>query len=297
MLPHRPLWSITTLLTIAYRFRPDFPESLDTLLVSFNGLTSFGFSEMIKGYIFDEELESRSIPAVIAANTGTLRTLRGLSDEVWAQLPPLSNFAHLHELEIVAIQSYDGLHALFEHCAALHAFTLLHATQELIPVLHNHPQALPDLDSFKIWGVHYTVDDITVLAKFVRQKRHLRRLDVMVRTYTHRRRTEDPSPVLMPLLEILNTLPDLRILGLSFRVTSPEGDHVRYLEAHLPKNLTALLVWMDRPSVSVPAQHWIELVRTGQFSSAQPFLTHSTGIAVVVLTLQITPVSARRPHL
>ena len=159
MLPHRPLWSITTLLTIAYRFRPDFSESLDTLLVSFNGLRSFGFSEMIKGYIFDEEVESRSIPAVIAANTGTLRTLRDLSDEVWAQLPPLSNFAHLHELEIVAIQSYDGLHALFEHCAALHAFTLLHATQELIPVLHNHPQALPDLDSFKIWGVHYTVDD------------------------------------------------------------------------------------------------------------------------------------------
>ena len=294
MLPHRPLWSITTLLTIAYRFRPDFPESLDTLLVSFNGLTSFGFSEMIKGYIFDEELESRSIPAVIAANTGTLRTLRGLSDEVWAQLPPLSNFAHLHELEIVAIQSYDGLHALFEHCADLH---LLHATQELIPVLHNHPQALPDLDSFKIWGVHYTVDDITVLAKFVRQKRHLRRLDVMVRTYTHRRRTEDPSPVLMPLLEILNTLQDLRIPWAELSgYESRRGP--RPVPRGTPPQEPHRVARMDGPSIRIcPCATLDRAGEDGSVSSAQPFLTHSMGIAVVVLTLQITPVSARRPHL
>ncbi|KAM5537234.1 hypothetical protein V8D89_009167 [Ganoderma adspersum] len=211
---------------------PEFLGGLDTRLTSLKGLRLFGFSDLVKDYVLDEE-ESRNIPAVIAANAGTLRTLHGLSDEVWARLPPLSSFAHLHELEIVSVRSYGGLRALFKHCAALRAFTL--------------------------WGVQYTVNDVAVLANFLRRKRHLRRLDVMVRTYTPRWVTDDRSPVLMPLLEILHTLPDLRILVLSFRVTSPEGNHVRYLEAHLPENLTALLVWTDLPSTPVTAQHWIEL--------------------------------------
>lgn len=216
---------------------------------------------MDRDFVPDEK-ECPVICASIEANADSLRSLR-LTGDIWAQLPQPSRFAHLDELEFVCLETYDVLPTLFAHCPRLRAFALIYAEQDLIPVLRRHPLALPNLDSFKLWGVNYDGNDVAVLAAFLRPKRRLRRLDVMVRVDTPEWMSDDPRvyPVLLPLLEIMPALPELHVVGLSFRVRTVQEAHIRDLQAYLPQKLTALLVWADVASMPLPAKRWTDLVR------------------------------------
>ncbi|KAI1796940.1 hypothetical protein LXA43DRAFT_495097 [Ganoderma leucocontextum] len=236
---------------------PELPEGSDTLLPLLNHVRSF--SIMDRDFVPDEK-ECPVIRAAINANADPLRSVC-LTGDIWAQLPPLSRFAHLDELEFICLETYDELGTLFAHCSRLRAFALVYAEQDLIPVLAAYPHALPNLDSFKLWGIDYTGDDVAVLAEFLRPKRRLRRLDVMVRVDTPGWVTNDARvcPVLLPLLEIMPALPDLHVVGLSFRVREVQEVHIRDLQAYLPRNLTALLVWTDVTSTPIPAKHWTDL--------------------------------------
>ena len=263
--------------TIACR-RPELPEGADTLLPSLHDLTSF--AAMDKDFVPDSN-ECPTIRAVIEANATTLRAL-ALTGDVWAQWPPTPSFANLAELDLVCIESSSELGDIFAHCTRLRSFTLIYAEIDVIPVLVAHPRALPNLDSFKIWAVDYTGDDVAVLARFLQSKKRLRRMDVMVRTDAQWL-VADNLLLLTPVLEILPKLPELQVVGLSVRVASLEKEHLQELDVHLPDSLTALLIWTNITSSNVPANDWIELVRwaTSTFRSSRQ-CAHGTRSCLVV---------------
>ncbi|KAM5537235.1 hypothetical protein V8D89_009168 [Ganoderma adspersum] len=236
---------------------PELPEGLAMLLPSLNCVRSL----TIRDFEFSPgEIECSMILAVIEANLDTLGAVC-LTGAVWEPLLPLSRFMHLHELELIAVYDYDGLGELISCCTLLRSFALMPAEQEFIPILRAHSHALPNLDAFKLRALDYSGDDVAALAEFLRPKRHLRLLDVTMHIDS-RRFGSDPqvSPVLLPLLQIMPTLPDLRVVGLSFHVGAVRQDHTLYMERYLPRNLTALLFWAEISSASVvPAKHWTDL--------------------------------------
>ena len=69
-----------------------------------------------------------------------------------------------------------------------------------------------------------------------------------------------PRIQLLPLLQVMPSLPDLRIVGLNLRVESVKEDYVRDLQAYLPRTLSALLIWADLESTAIPTKHWTDLV-------------------------------------
>ena len=290
---------------IAMCYRPELPEGSATLLPCLNCLHSF----TNRDFDFSPGGMKRSIiRATIEANLDTLRAVC-LTGIIWEQLPPFSRFAHLHELELMAMYDYNGLGELISCCTLLRSFALIPAEQDLIPILRDHPQALPNLNAFKLRAIDYGGNDIVTLAKFLRPKRRLRLLDVTVRT-NPRWRGSDPrvSPMLLPLLQIMPDLQDLRVVGLSFHVGTVQRDHTVYMEKYLPRNLTALLFWPEisesSPSV-VPAKHWTDLVsvcaRAYPSLSFVYLLLTPTGYGLLVWCavrrLQVAPVPPHSPGL
>ncbi|EJF64849.1 hypothetical protein DICSQDRAFT_167001 [Dichomitus squalens LYAD-421 SS1] len=230
----------------------ELPEGAISLLSPIHDLTSLT--------VLDQDADEPSlIRDVLEANANTLRALR-LAGETCDQCLPMPSFASLAELDIVGIQGHEELGELFAHCTHLRALSLVftYAEDVLIPVLRAQPKALPDLDSFKIWSVDYSGDDLAVLARFLQKKKRLRRMDVMVRVDA-RWLAADTALLITPILEIMPKLRELQVVGLSVRVASLQKEHIQDLEVYLPDNLTALLIWVNISSSSVPADEWIEL--------------------------------------
>lgn len=188
-------------------------------------------------------------------SVGDLQT----TDLAWSRL------CDLQTLELTNMSRHPRTDALqvsrlFDHCPSLCSLTILSARAEDIDAFSVSPKALDRLESLKLsfdprdagW-VDWEVD----IAPFLLEKKHLRRLDIMLP-----RDSESPADV----LQILTTIPTVEVLGLPLyapRVWSAET--MKKLDDNLPPNLSVLLVSGAR--LHAETEKWTELVSFAMQSS------------------------------
>ena len=196
--------------------------------------------------------------------TSTLAHLSISGDAIWRR----ESFSGLQELELVFTMAYEFADVLL-HCAALTSLTLLPVElcrpEEVFPPFRAHLNALPRLTAFKYLNpmdsdAPITSDDVAALCEFLKNKRHLRRLDVAL----HMDDGEDEV-----LLEILRDLPALEVLGFdSARGDWVPSEDIAFFERVIPARLSALrvgqLVLVHDPDLCATYRaEWLELVRPG----------------------------------
>lgn len=210
-----------------------------------------------------EENQSRS-RRMVAAITDTLRHL-SVPDLGWClresspRGPAWAQLGGLYTLELTDMsrQRQDALSIsrLFQHCSQLRSLTVLGARQRDIDALGAAPTSLPRLESLKLsfYPDHagWVAWD-TQVVPFLREKKRLRRLDfILFRNY-----------IGAEVLQILTAIPNVEILGLPlFEPRSWNADSFKTLDAHLPMNLSVLLlsgVVIDE--TEAPPRKWVELV-------------------------------------
>ena len=124
------------------------------------------------------------------------------------------------------------------------------------------PDALPQLTSFKLLA---SPDDVgltgaheQVLAAFLNNKTQLRRLHVNL-SWGHR---SFPCP---HILEVLPSLPHLKVLGVQLSCDTLDADELRSYDLHLPRDLTTLLVTARFGQIDISPGELLSLVRARQW--------------------------------
>ena len=178
------------------------------------------------------------------------------------------SFSGLQELELIFTMAYDFASVL-RHCAALTSLTLLptelcHPNDVFHP-FRAYPNALPRLTAFKYLNpmgseAPITSRHVAALCDFLKNKQHLRRLDVAL----HMDNREDEV-----LLEILRDLPALEVLGFdSARGDWVPSEDMAFFERVIPARISALrvgqLVLVHDPDLCATYRaEWLKLVRPG----------------------------------
>ncbi|TBU24542.1 hypothetical protein BD311DRAFT_799355 [Dichomitus squalens] len=268
---------------VDFIIHPEFPE--DLCLPSFTQVNSLVFRhrfldlwpQMHAGAPYH-----KTVHRTIAANSATLRRLEVFGDALWECLP--MSFASLHELAIVFPCTLAGLGSVFEHCRELRGFTLCTENDgsEIIDVLNIHQDAFPHLTSFKLLSVFDLDEDvIEEVAKFLKKKRQLRRVDVLSRTQVD----QGEDLINISFLKILRDLPNLEILGLDIRPAKMTSAHVKLLEQYVPPQVTALFILFHANTSDVKVVDWRsffskhEALRYLHIGTRQP-LARSLGNAI-----------------
>ncbi|KAI1787082.1 hypothetical protein LXA43DRAFT_1098578 [Ganoderma leucocontextum] len=209
---------------------PEIPENM--CLPSFTQLESLVFThrfvDLWPAMHADEIPYHKTVQETIAANAATLRRLDVFGDVLWEC--PSPSFANLHELTIVFPNTFDGLE-----------------------VVKTHPDAFPNLTSFKLLSVFDLPDEaVEEVAKFLKKKKLLRRVDVITRTEAQARE----ALVNVSLLKILPELPRLEVLGLDIRPAKLTAAHVKLLHQYVPRQVTALFILFQFGSSDAKVADW-----------------------------------------
>ncbi|CDO76664.1 hypothetical protein BN946_scf184752.g2 [Trametes cinnabarina] len=154
---------------------------------------------------------------------------------------PIRLFSRLQELFLLIPDSLDGLNLVFHHCAELRSFGLMthhgECAEDLRVAMEKSPDALPQLTAFKL--ILYSYRDshaVTVaLARFLRGKKELRRLDV----HSHYVSDVDETA---PFYDIMRELPKLEVVGLRMKGSQFSQEVLARLDGRLPMGLKALLI-------------------------------------------------------
>ena len=251
---------------------PEIPENL--CLSSFTQLQSLVFTHRFMDLW--PPMHSGGVPYLktiheaIAANSATLRRLDVFGEVLW-DCPPAS-FSNLHELAIVFPHTLDGLGLIFEHCRRLTGFTLCTENDgmDLADVLKTHPDAFPNLTSFKLLSVFDLPDEaVEEIAKFIKKRTLLRRVDVSTRTEGN---VGDPL-INLPILQALPELPRLEVLGLDVRPARLTAVHVKLLQQYIPQRVTALFLLLQAESSDAKVADWRNFVSRHYPSSPHAVLT------------------------
>ncbi|KAI1787083.1 hypothetical protein LXA43DRAFT_896796 [Ganoderma leucocontextum] len=225
----------------------------------------------------DEIPYHKTVQETIAANAATLRRLDVFGDVLWEC--PSPSFANLHELTIVFPNTFDGLGSVFEHCRGLGGFTLCMENDgmELAEVVKTHPDAFPNLTSFKLLSVFDLPDEaVEEVAKFLKKKKLLRRVDVITRTEAQARE----ALVNVSLLKILPELPRLEVLGLDIRPAKLTAAHVKLLQQYVPRQVTALFILFQSGSSDAKVADWRNFVSEHDALRYLHIATRSLGNAI-----------------
>ncbi|KAM5534144.1 hypothetical protein V8D89_012164 [Ganoderma adspersum] len=195
--------------------------------------------------------------------TGTLARLSISGDVIWRR----GSFSGLQELELIFTMSYEFADVL-RHCTGLTSLTLLPVElarpDEIFPAFGAHPNALPRLTAFKYLNpmgseAPITSEDVAALCDFLRNKKHLRRLDVAL----HMDDREDDL-----YLELLRELPALEVLGFdSARGDWVPSEDIAFFERVIPARLSALrvgqLVLVHEPDLCAAYRaEWLKLFKS-----------------------------------
>ena len=216
------------------------------------------------------------IHTAISANSNTLSRLSIRGEPIWG----CQSLWLLQELELIMSNDVGDFSSILHHCASLRNLSIVYYDHAIQPptMLVLPPTALPELISFKLFvrhdkeirRSHCTIPIAEMIAKFLEEKKKLRRLDVYRRAY------DEPVD---PLLAVLPTLPALEVLGLDIPSTffnSPLSLHprtdMRILDQQIPEKVSALMIrgpYTIQGTVedltSQEQQQWVNLVRVTMY--------------------------------
>ncbi|KAI0711720.1 hypothetical protein C8Q76DRAFT_694567 [Earliella scabrosa] len=197
---------------------------------------------------------SRALVDLIDGNAFSLQVLSTTGDASWKQrLPRLRHLSLAHAVNLPALQQIVPLNNL----TTLKLMVLEAGILSAIAALATDPSACPALADFKLIcesssDRHWAVS-MTPVARFLRNKTHLRRLHVV---FDLKHRVSDE-----PLLEVLPNLPSLRVLGFEMtrcELTLPE---LRRYDEALPVKLTDLLLYAEFDTVQAGSKAVLEMLR------------------------------------
>lgn len=190
----------------------------------------------------------------------TLLRLSVWQDTVWDT--PLRVLSGLQELSMYNPCSLDRLDVIFAHCPRLRSLNITITSPTCVPqmlaVLEAAPSdTLPHLISFKfVCTGDAGIVDSGPFSAFLGNRPAMRRLDLRfnecfrgVVDYTR-------------FLDIFAGLPQLEIVGLTLAGSHCSQEHLRLLDARLPRGLSALLLtWAFIPvDDDVMVTDWITMV-------------------------------------
>ena len=206
------------------------------------------------------------IGGVVASNAATLRRLLVVGYAPWdCPLQELEDLSFIGVLDI----NEKVYHTLAQHSTNLTSLAIT-GYDELLPILsalEAAPDAFPLLSSFKfLYYVDTAGDDclrITqAIAQFIKNKMFLRRLHASYSPIETDSR--EALYYQKPILEALPGLPRLKVLGLEIEGIGFDEPDLRYLEQHLPANLTDLLFCIHFPEpIAVDSHAFASLVSGG----------------------------------
>lgn len=193
----------------------------------------------------------------------TIRSLSLWGRSVWAT--PLHVLSGLHTLSLIAPGGLDGIGAIFTLCAQLRSLDIVTDNTECAPQMRaaleaTPTDALPHLTSFRFVsrGPEIVIVDLDPFAAFFRGRRGMRRLDLGFCA------PFEGLEHYAELLDIIAGLPQLEVVGLAlFGMDAFTGEHLRLLDASLPRGMSALLLsWAFKMDGAVPMRDWAAMVCT-----------------------------------
>lgn len=190
----------------------------------------------------------------------TLLRLSVWQDTVWDT--PLRVLSGLQELSMYNPCSLDRFDAIFAHCSRLRSLNITITSPSCVPqvltVLEAAPSnTLPHLTSFKfVCTGDSGIVDSGPFSAFLGDRAAMRRLDLRLNECF--RGVVDYTR----FLDIFAGLPQLEIVGLTLAGSHFSQEHLRLLDARLPRGLSALLLtWAFIPvDDDVMVTDWITMV-------------------------------------
>jgi hypothetical protein len=171
-----------------------------------------------------------------------------------------SNLTHL-DMDLHLGEEKLQLGILLRHAESLQSFTMLNVRQvSIFHALGELPYSLPSLHEFKImsnpYHLHETKDDddtVAKIARFVRGRQRLRRLDISLTALTWE------APTTRVLIEAIKELRSLTVLGLDI-----SGDYnqsyFQSLAQSIPESLVALRLSITGEHSSLQADLFLPMV-------------------------------------
>lgn len=215
------------------------------------------------------ELDAHGSAAVNGLLDGVAPTLARLSisgDAIWRRAS-FSCFRSLQEMELIFTSTFGGLHNVLAHCTTITSLTLLPSSSahQLFAALDAHPNALPCLTTFKFLNhmqLEMVLDaHVQALCKFLQNKKHLRRLDVLL---------DGPERAEILLLESLSALRSIEVLGIDFVRYDWQPEDILAFERVIPPRLSALRLQPVADELHAPYKEaWLAMVRLGSLVSTQ----------------------------
>ncbi len=176
----------------------------------------------------------------------------------------MRSLIHLQELEVLLPWCLDGFESILTQCNDLRSITLdlqNRSEPRFIQALQSHPTAFPHLAAFKLLDARIDRQQRVTLALFLQSKKQLRLLDLDCG-----KDEVEEGGLALPLLEVLQQLPGLQVLGLSVRTPhtgmSFHGVNISFLGRYIPRQLSALMLRLGQGvDQSGSSQEWPDLVR------------------------------------
>ena len=179
------------------------------------------------------------------SSTLTRLTVYAITTWIW----PVHSLRHLQELELLLPMSIDEFGAILEECSVLQALTLdigpSTTSTFASKAFQAHPDALPHLAAFKLLRGYFYGGASVPVARFLQNKKSLRRLDIDCGGYADAQGAAAGSGgfPLSILQVVAHGLPALEVLGLTVFRTRLEAADISVLGRHIPlSRVTALMI-------------------------------------------------------
>lgn len=176
--------------------------------------------------------------------TGPLTRLTVYAMDTW--IWPVHSLRHLQELELLLPISADEFGTILQEFSVLQALTLdLGTTTFASQAFQAHPDALPHLAAFKLLRGYFYGGASVPVARFLQNKKSLRRLDIDCGGYADAQGAAAGSGgfPLSILQVVAHGLPALEVLGLTVFRTRLEAADISVLGRHIPlSRVTALMI-------------------------------------------------------
>ena len=260
-------------------FSPHIPETLSSSLSLINQFQLQSLSFHLRHTYplpHDYDVDRFTPMAKTAeANAPSLRTLR-LSGSELVEALNVAPFTALVELDLLRLDPVNIVHmrAVFQHCPQLQSFSLSldadgHTDGEIEGLFRHAPKdALPNLTAFKFHACYAREDEIKALAKFLKRRTRLERLDFVNPGGGDSYGLGfgfgfdgDLDLDGAPILKILKHLPRLAVLGCDVRIDKLTTKRLARLGRWVPPSVTALALTVAARKCVAPERAWAQFVR------------------------------------
>ena len=216
-----------------------------------------------------------TIVELIRANAPSLQTVIVHGDALWnVPMPDLSDFALIDAIRLPALTIVLDSSNLTE----LRVAVLDAGIRELVTALAAAPDACPQLTSLKLIcddaadQAHSASGDMRPIARFIKNKRHMRRLHVVFYSLV---RVDE-----VPLLDVLAELPGLETFGVDITRDPLRRDYLRLLDEKLPMQLTNMLLYSEFEYSEVTKEEITAVVSIVPHTLTAKFMIHSFVVLV-----------------